>query len=311
MIKFEGVPEDAKLNNKIKYAAKQIKLHWNKPQWWEDRFIHYIVANYYKKRQNKGIYIMKEDWDNLIILDTCRYDALAEVAKQSVDFRISRGSSTPEFLKENFANGTFSDTVYVTSNPWVNNICRQSVYKIISVWKYEWNDKIGTVYPEKMVEYALKTKNKYPNKRYIVHFLQPHWWYLSDPELSRLSVENHPKGRIIGSPWKLIENGVVDITRIKKAYKKDLKLVLPHALKLAKKLEGKTVITADHGEAFGEFAWPFPIRIYGHPSHVHIPVLVKVPWLVIEKGERREIRAGDERQKIKERIKRLKKIRKV
>lgn len=310
-MKFEGLSEDVKLNNKIKYVLEQIRYHWNKSQWWKDRFVHYIVANYYKKRPNKGIYIMKEDWDNLIILDTCRHDTFAESVGQSVDFRISRGSSTPEFLKENFANGKFSDTIYITSNPWVNKICSKSVYKVISVWKYEWDDKIGTVHPDKMIKYALKTKNEYPDKRYIIHFLQPHWWYLSDPELSRLSVKNHPKGRIIGSPWILIEDGVIDLNRVRKAYKNDLKLVLPYVLKLSKKLGGKTVVTADHGEAFGEFAWPFPIRIYGHPSHVHIPVLVKVPWLAIEKGERREIRAGDERQKIKKRIKRLKKTRKL
>ena len=53
-------------------------------------------------------------------------------------------------------------------------------------------------------------------------------------------------------------------------------MALPHALKLEKKLSGKTVITSDHSEAFGELTFPLPIRVYGHPGNVHIPVLVKV-----------------------------------
>jgi hypothetical protein len=28
----------------------------------------------------------------------------------------------------------------------------------------------------------------------------------------------------------------------------------------------------------GEWAWPFPIRYYGHNRGIHIPSLVKVPW---------------------------------
>lgn len=38
------------------------------------------------------------------------------------------------------------------------------------------------------------------------------------------------------------------------------------------KLPGKKVITADHGEAFGEGG------NYGHPEKSIHPVLVEVPW---------------------------------
>ena len=52
----------------------EIRKNWKNRNWWEDRFIHYVIENYYKKKPNRGIYVMGEDWDNLIILDACRYD---------------------------------------------------------------------------------------------------------------------------------------------------------------------------------------------------------------------------------------------
>ena len=34
--------------------------------------------------------------------------------------------------------------------------------------------------------------------------------------------------------------------------------------------------------------------------------LVKVPWLVIDKGERKKVKAADEKEKLKDNIRRLK-----
>ncbi|MDK2781504.1 MAG: hypothetical protein PWR13_532 [Archaeoglobi archaeon] len=252
---------------------------------------------------------MKEDWDNLIILDACRYDTFTEVYGEC-DYRISKGSSTIEFLRKNLSGKRFLDTVYVTANPFVNRFS-SSFYKVISVWKDGWNDDLGTVLPEVMVEYALEAESKYPDKRLIIHFIQPHYPYIGDPEVNKVVFlkewcKEMASGKDVPDVIAKLLRNETNNERIRKAYKKTLKLVLPHALKLAKELEGKTVITSDHGEAFGEFAFPFPIKVYGHPSDLHIPVLVKIPWLEIEKGERREIKPADERLKIKSHIKRLK-----
>ena len=47
---------------------------------------------------------MKEDWDNLIVLDACRYDMFKEIntIKGNLERGISRGSATSQFLIENF-----------------------------------------------------------------------------------------------------------------------------------------------------------------------------------------------------------------
>jgi hypothetical protein len=60
-----------------------------------------------------------------------------------------------------------------------------------------------------------------------------------------------------------------------------------------KNLDGKTVVTADHGNMVGERAFPLPIREWGHPRGLYTDELVDVPWLVHENEPRREIRIGE------------------
>lgn len=294
MMKFEELQEDVTFNDKLKYVFKQIKHNWRNTSWWSDKVVHYIVKNYYKITPNRGINIMEKDWDNVIILDACRYDTFCEVYGKNVDHVISRGSATPDFLEENFVGRYFPDTVYVTANPWVNKLCKNSFYKLFSVWMTEWDEELNTVHPMSVVEKAVEIAELYPDKRIIVHFMQPHAPYLDCLELSKM-VEKcvNIEGIKIPDPFELVIKGTLNIDELYKYYQKNLKIVLKFALRLTKKLEGKTVITSDHGEAFGEYAFPFPIKIYEHIPYVRIPVLVKVPWLVFDSKERKEIRAND------------------
>lgn len=59
-------------------------------------------------------------------------------------------------------------------------------------------------------------------------------------------------------------------------YEDNLRLGLEQARELSKELDGKVVITADHGEAFGEQG------VWEHHIETHIPALVEVPWLEVE-----------------------------
>lgn len=266
--------------------------------------VHYLMRKYFriKKIFENGSFIMDEDWDNLIILDACRFDTFKEVTGHNVDHRISLGSNTGTFLKENFENRTFKNTIYITTNPYVNRICRKSFYKVISLWKNEWNEEIGTVLPETVVNYAVKIEKKYPDKRLIIHFLQPHSPYLKDLELIQYGTIRLDEGIKVSNPILAVEEGVLSLDRVYRAYRRNLEAVMPHANYLVKNLTGKSVITADHGEGFGEWAFPFPVRIFGHPPHVHIPALVKVPWSIFDRGERKEIKKGEVKKELKEKI---------
>jgi len=278
------------MKNTIKFMSKNI---YNL----ELKLRSYIVMPYYIYiTKNKGIHVMDQDWDNLIILDACRYDTFIEVSGINCPYVISRGSHTVEFIEENFKGRKFDDTVYVTANPQVNIHARGYFYKIISVWKYEWDNSLNTVLPQSVYKYALETEELYSDKRLIIHFIQPHQPFIDYPELSvhgiredyLVAIGKKPSFRTI-NPWDEAARGNIDAKLIWKAYKKNLERVLPYALKLSKKLVGKTVITADHGEALRRIWFPIPIRIAEHPPYVHIPDLIKVPWYEVNKEERKKI----------------------
>lgn len=259
---------------------------------------------FYKRILKKnGTPIMEEDWDNLIILDACRYDMFEEINifNGKLEFRISNGASTSEFLKKNFGGGKFKDTVYVSANPQVNLHVPDSFLDIVPVWKDGWCKEFGTVLPETVVEYVQRINEKYPDKRLIVHFLQPHYPFIS--ESSRKRIGNH-RGVVIArnlllgkeevevevpSVWDLLEKGELDKKTVWNAYRDNLEVVLPSVSELITNLRGKTVITSDHGNLLGEIVFPFPVRMYGHPSGIYTKHLVKVPWLIVDNGQRKKI----------------------
>jgi hypothetical protein len=73
-------------------------------------------------------------------------------------------------------------------------------------------------------------------------------------------------------------------------------------------LPGRTIVTADHGEAIGDYLHPLiPIKIFGHNQNIKISALVNVPWLVIEADEKDKSKLKElgEKQKITKIIKKL------
>lgn len=243
-----------------------------------------------------GVDIVAEDWDNLFILDACRYDAFAartELPGQ-LERRRSRGSMTAEFLKGNFDDRELHDTVYITATPmfyWNRNRgdVEATFHHEVNVWRDEgWDEEFHTVLPETMVAQAKRAAEEYPHKRLLVHFVQPHFPAIGStgrnhPELDSLRV------------WDGIDNGTLDLSRstLRRAYVENLDAVLPHVENLMDTLTGKTVVTADHGQLFGERSFPIPFREYGHPPGIHTDELLTVPWLVHTNGPRREIVAEE------------------
>lgn len=153
------------------------------------------------------IKVMKEKWDYLVILDACRYDYFSNVYKDyflgELKKGISTGSSTPEWCKNSFLN-FYSDVICVSGNPYVNSrqevdgFCAKDHFlKVVDVWNFGWSDKLGTVPPKKINEYTLNFVKKFPRKRFIIHYLQPHESYLS----RHFSVESVLKQYSNGLKW--------------------------------------------------------------------------------------------------------------
>jgi len=278
-----------KLVNKIKYAYTEIKEHGGDPYWWKYRIIDRVIGRILSG--NDGVKVMKEDWNNLIILDGCRYDIFNELNTLKGDLKCikSIGSTSQEFLLKNFTDEKYDDVIYVTGNPLVDVYLSGKFHKIVSVWDEGWDHDLNTVTPTTMVEYAIRACEEYPNKRFIFHFMQPHHPFIGKkiigPGLENLRnlAKNSGNKEIQKGVWKLVEEGKIDKEEAWEAYKDNLKLVLPHIEKMIDYLRGRTVVTSDHGDVVGEYVHPLiPVKVYGHVGNLRLDSLVKVPWLVLD-----------------------------
>jgi hypothetical protein len=245
---------------------------------------------------DRGINFMDQDWDNLIIIDGCRYDTFDSESDLpgQLSSVYSKGSMTVEFLHANIAGRSMLDTVYITANGQFyhnSGSLNASFYEVENVWSNDefWDEEHHTVLPESMTKCGLKASQKYPNKRLILHFIQPHYPFIdSDIEIDDAFDPNTP------GFWMRMMRNQVDISpsEVREAYQRNLRITLPHLRHLLTALPGKTVITSDHGNMLGEKSSPIPIREWGHPRGIYTDELTRVPWLEYENGPRKDVTAG-------------------
>ena len=248
---------------------------------------------------------MDEDWDLLLILDGCRADTFTgQMHKLSADGeyrrRTSPASSSKEFMEETFEGGEFHDTVYVTANPHIEYFDDGIFHEVYSMLADEyWNSDFDTVLPEVVAEKGVEARQKHPDKRLILHFMQPHYPFIGDKGQNlphrgfNKSMKNQHLDQL--SIWGLLreDSSAVDNSLVEEAYEENLSVVLEEINAILPVFEGeKIIITADHGNFIGEFLWPFPIREYGHPRSTFAPETVYVPWFEIS-GENRPVIQSD------------------
>lgn len=246
-----------------------------------------------------GIDVFSQDWDNLLILDACRYDVFESRSSLpgTLQKRISRGAATPEWLEGNLRDRRLEDTVYVTANPMFHRYEEDLGAVFHDVWHlwqdgWGWDSELQTVPPDVTATYAKKAAEEYPNKRLLIHFNQPH-----GPLLGPTA-----EGSIIGPGAKPTHERTfledlrhkiailqVPTATFRKAYEETFDLAHDAVEDLLPFLQGRTVVSADHGEMMGERPWPIPLRHFSHYRGYYKPELVEVPWLVIEGDDRKEI----------------------
>lgn len=278
--------------DQLQKGLKNPSLILNEISYLRNKLIRNLLYNFNRKlKRNSGIHVMEQDWDNLIILDACRYDLYEREVDISDDLIsvISKGSSTAEFLNKNFSGNTYNDTIYITANPHlVSQNLENNFFKSVQLWDTHWDEQLKTVHPSVVRDESLKIAQEYPNKRIIIHFIQPHYPFIG--ETGRNMNHGTMKGngllyeeRDSETVWELLENGELDSDKIWKAYTENLQITIPYVLDLIDNLEGKSIVTSDHGNSFGKWG------IYGHPPNEYTSELVKVPWHVFDSNARKEI----------------------
>ncbi|QHS18267.1 hypothetical protein GWK26_02845 [haloarchaeon 3A1-DGR] len=239
---------------------------------------------------------MNRDWDNLLILDACRADYFENQHgfKESPECVASPGKMSWEFMEESFLGEEFHDTIYITSNPFATRLPEDTFFKTEYLID-EWDDEIGTIHPEDVVAAGLDAHEAYPDKRLILHFMQPHRPYLG-PTAEQLRERVNLKGyRNEGDGlqiWGAVKEGKVTPEEVRRAYSESLDIVLDVVDECLKEIDGKSAITADHGEMLGERVFPFTSRVWGHSEGFSTPTLRQVPWLEVAGETRREISAS-------------------
>lgn len=273
-----------------------------------------ILKNYfYKTRYGSGTSILSRDWDNLFIFDACRYDDFCQVApydQNRINTRQTVGSNTNEFLTKTFSGEQLHDTVYITANPkffklWDDlNQPKTIFHDTISVVD-DWDTDLGTVPPESVVECARSCHAQYPNKRLLIHFIQPHYPFIG-PTAARIQKEtgktiggSPPKNnQVSDSEWSEEDrfssyvdaiNAGVSRQEIRTAYRESIEQVINCSQPLIDDLPGKTVITADHGEHLGDKPVPGGGQLWGHPPGVRSTALCVVPWVECDFHNRKEV----------------------
>jgi hypothetical protein len=268
----------------LKHVYTELKDNYDDRMWWRHRIGARVIGPFhttvYPKRTG-STYVMHEDWDVLIVLDACRadlFEAVVDTDRFDAYRRVrSPGSRTPEWARQNFAGGAYGDTVYVSSNGWVSTVLDDTFHHLREVWK----ETDGPCLPGDITSAAREVHDEHPDKRIVVHYLQPHRPFIT----SEIGFDDS----FTDNPWRALGNGEIDRETIWGLYEENLEAVFEEAFELAQELPGRAVMTADHGNLLGERTYPIPIRLFGHPEGVRHPGLVDVPWAVLNSRDRPEI----------------------
>lgn len=257
-------------------------------------------------RWNPGTNIYDLDWDLLLVLDTCRPDALREVAgddkynfisPDSVNEITSVASATFEWIGLTFSEpyrNKAADTGFISANGWPHRVLGEG-YDIDSRYNSEFaptkwetlaDDDLGehvrawqygegrAGYSEQpqadaktVTDLAIDMGRRTDYGRYIVHYIEPHYPFAAAARNRGANELNE----IEQNPFTYLRD-TGDKATVWDLYLKELRFGLDHIQTLLDNFDADTVaITADHGEAFGERGY------YAHTPAIHTPAMRKVP----------------------------------
>lgn len=257
-----------------------------------------------------GTPVLDREWDLLVVLDTCRVDAMKAVAEEysfisDVDKIWSQAGSSPEWIAHTFDKGyehELRNTAYLSANPHTETVIEDQRYL---------PEKHGEV-----VERFYRHGDWNPVKSTDIGHIEHLWRYEPDTdEIEHESLHHHTPARYVtdraidvgrttdldryilhymqphypyvanalaeGRPLEPYEERPSRIftheyskEKVFDAYLDDLRYVLDEIELLVQNFDAdKVVITADHGDAFREYG------LYGHdPGSIH-PAVRKVPWV--------------------------------
>ncbi len=239
--------------------------------------------------------IWHKEWDICIVLDGCRVDTFeAEFNGESSDIR-SVASTSQTWIPRTFNKEDTSDVAYITANPFADQLDSKDFAYLHLEPVTETEYGIETVPPQKLADRVIhvwRNRDQLGVQKLVVHFMQPHAPFRSSPALFDEFLGTSTWGSKV---WQRIDSDRINRGDFLKAYRDNLRWVLDEGVNpIQQNCDAKISITADHGNAAGEYGY------YGHPLHAPISAVRVVPWAEIngEDKNRREPKVGEEQQKI-------------
>ncbi|MFH5801168.1 hypothetical protein [Haladaptatus sp. CMAA 1911] len=251
-----------------------------------------------------GVNVFERDWDLLVVLDTCRPDALRAVADEysflesiKIKHTISVGSSTLEWTAATFTekySDEIENTALISANGWPAQILDEGFrpedrFRATSAptnWGTVPGDRLGLHIPawrygegrsgysyqpqadaETVVDLAIDVGREDKFDRVIAHIIEPHYPF-SAAAAKRGATELSQAEQY---PWDYIHSGGEE-KLVWEKYLTELRAGLDGVQRLLNNFDADNVlISADHGECFGEWGR------WGHTSGSFNPYLRRVP----------------------------------
>jgi hypothetical protein len=231
-----------------------------------------------------GESIWNQDWDVLTVLDGCRYDTFKEEFDPEVDRIRSVGSTSHTWLSKTFSDRDTSSIAYISGNPYASSLDSDefAYFHLEPVKKTEYG--VETVPPEQLTERAIhvwRNREHLDVESMVVHYMQPHVPFRSRPEWFEEWKGTNGWGSGI---WSSLRTGELNHEAFFEAYRDNLRWVLEDGIDtLRENCEAQIAITADHGNAAGEWF------LYGHPTGGLAPSIRDVPWVILEGNDRKTL----------------------
>lgn len=230
--------------------------------------------------RKSGVLIFEQDWDLMIVLDACRFDVMAEVADNlnwlpAPECKRSVGTGSREWMEGNFGEEQTTEmkkTAYITANPWSENKCKEEDFRLLEeVWRFGHDTDLDVTPPRTVTDKTIQVGREYDIERCLVHYMQPHAPFI--PQIEKNKQIMAQCDGFENSIWRAVLRGRVDAEWVWEAYKQNLRLVLEDVKLLIDNFDAEsTIVTADHGNAIGEWG------LFGHSGPAIAPV-VNIPWI--------------------------------
>lgn len=277
----------------------------------------------YSSRSPFGTNFLQEDWDLLVVLDTCRVDVLNQVQEHtsegwlsdnSIGEKYSIGGSTLEWTAQTFSEGyedEVSEIDFIAGNMMVQEVLdgnlRPEDSANISYAPTSWNTLDRTKFNEFLPAWEYRD-SRGPDKG---HVDRPHPSAKTVADTAIVHGREHDPKRMIVHyiqphypyyaaaesagrtqlhdwerfPFPSLRDGSIGLENVWNTYTTELESVIKSVGVLLNNYDAeRAIITSDHGEAFGEW---FGYKHRGGTIH---PKVRRVPWVQTTAQDRETIK---------------------